>query len=140
MIAHPPHDEAVELLAAATADLTAVIAGETARLASGRLDPGPDDLAEKRAACEAYARAFRAMDPQGLDEAGRERLAGLHAGLATALERNLATLATARAVAEGLVRAFADAATRDAGAGLYGPAPRGAPAAAVRPLAYAARA
>ena len=133
-----PH-EAVEQLAAATAALTATIAGETARIAAGRLEPGPDELAAKRAATDRYARASRTVDPHALDDAARERLAGLHAGLATAIERNLATLATARAVAEGLVRAVADTAARDDGPALYGPARPGAPAAA-RPLAYAARA
>jgi hypothetical protein len=108
-------------------ELAAALGDETAQVRVGRIRDGLAPEAHKRELVAAYLRGLEAVKanavalgrfaPEGVD-----RLRAAHAGFGRAVDENRVVLATARAVAEALIKSLSDEITRASRPATYAPA------------------
>lgn len=97
-------DEVFERGLAAVTALTALLAEETRLIAAGRINDGLALAAEKARLADVLSVALQGLDPARAGDADTERLRQTIEGMQETLAINLAVLATARSVAESLLR------------------------------------
>ena len=130
-------------LLAAMHALQAVLAEETTHLSAGRIGLGLAREADKSALAATYLRGLEHLKANAVALArfAPEALSDLktsHAAFQEAVARNQAVIATARAVAEGLIRTLSDEMSRKTRPATYGAPSPGRPPAA-RPLLFSGR-